>query len=83
MAGYLERDPGIQSNWTEKGRFVIYFCVFFECYCGSLIPGRDTGRWDMSPSKFGIFLIFLYFPKSQVLSSSETCQGNRIPSLLY
>ena len=27
----------------------------------NLISGRDTRHWAISPPKFGIFLIFLYF----------------------
>ena len=38
--------------------FDIYFCVFFDCYCQSLISGRETGHWAMPLPKFDIFLIF-------------------------
>ena len=49
-----------------------FLCIFFDYYCQSLISGRDTGHWVISPRKFKICLIFLYFLKSQVLSRSAT-----------
>ena len=43
-----------------------FLCIFFDYYCQILISGRDTGHWAISPRKFKICLIFLYFLKSQV-----------------
>ena len=70
-AKYLEQNREIQSSWTGKEKFDIYFCVFFHCYC------------QMSPPKFEIFLIFPYFLRSYVLSRSATREATHIPSLLY
>ena len=33
--------------------------MFFDCYCESLISGRETGQWAMSPPKFKIFFSLL------------------------
>ena len=43
-AGYLERNGEIRWNWTGQGKFDIYFCVFFDCYCQSLASEKGTGR---------------------------------------
>ena len=32
----------------------ICFCMFFDCYWQSLISGRETGHWAISPPKFAI-----------------------------
>ena len=42
----------------------ICFCMFFDCYWWSLISGRETGHWAMSPPKFAIFPIFPNFLRS-------------------
>ena len=42
----------IQWSWTGKQNFDIYFCVLFDCHCQSLIFGRKTGYWAMSPLEF-------------------------------
>ena len=68
-AKYLEQNREIQSNWTGQEKFDIYFCLFFDCYCQSLISGGETGHWAMSPPKFKIFLIFPYFLRSLSLKS--------------
>ena len=34
----------IQWNWTGQEKFDIYFGMFFDCYCQSLISGRETGH---------------------------------------
>ena len=59
---YLEPIRELQQNWAGKEKFDIYFFVFFDCYCKSLISGRETRHWAMSPlklEKFPIFPIFL------------------------
>ena len=61
-AKYLEKNREIQYNWTGLEKFDIYFCVFSDCYCQSLISGRDAGQ--MALPKFKIFLIFPYFLRS-------------------
>ena len=55
-AKYFKQNREIQQNQTGKETFDIYFCVFFDCYCHSLISGRETRH--MSPPEFEIFLIF-------------------------
>ena len=30
--------------WTGLESFNIYFCVLSDCYCQSLIPGREAGH---------------------------------------
>ena len=61
----LEKSSGAGQDWTGQGGFDIYFCVFFDCCCQSLISGGETGHWAMSPPKFEIFLIFPYFLNSK------------------
>ena len=62
-AKYLEqnREP---SKTVQEKKVDIYFCVFFDRYCLSLISGRGTGHWAMFPPKFEIILIFPYFLRS-------------------
>ena len=60
--------PG-QTIWNKteessKAGQDVYFCVFFYCYCQSLISRRETGYYAMSPLIFEIFLIFSYFLRS-------------------
>ena len=43
-AGYFEWDGEVQSSWTWRGMFDIYFCVFLDCYRQSLISGEKNGR---------------------------------------
>ena len=43
----------------------------------------ETRHWAMAPPKFEIFLVFPYFPRSQLLSRSATREATRMPSLLY
>ena len=43
-AKYLEQIREIQWNWTRQETFDIHFCVFFDCYCQSLIYARETGH---------------------------------------
>ena len=45
-------------------KFYIYLCLFFDCYCRSLISRRDTWRGPMPPPRFEIFLISPYFLRS-------------------
>ena len=40
----LEQNREIQWNWTGQEKFDIYFGVFFDCCCQSLISGRETGH---------------------------------------
>ena len=63
-AKYLEQNREIQWNWTGQENSDIYFCVLLDCYCQSLVSGRETGHWAMFPPKFEIFLIFPYFLRS-------------------
>ena len=51
--GAGQRDP-VKLGRARKVRekFGTNFCVFFDCYCQSLISGRETGRWAISPPKF-------------------------------
>ena len=58
---YLEQSKETQSYWAGLESFDIYFCVFFDCLCQSLIFVRDTGRLGPSSLKFQIFLIFPNF----------------------
>ena len=78
--GTKQRNP---VKLDRKEKFDIYSCVFFDCYCSSLISGMKTGHQAMSPPKFEIFLIFPYFLRSSVLSPWATREATRIPSLLY
>ena len=55
---YLEQNREIQQNWIGQEKFDIYFCVFFCWYWQSLISGRETWHWAMSPPKFEFLLIF-------------------------
>ena len=57
-------DGGIQWNWSGQEKFDVYFWVFFDCYCQSLLSGGETGRWAMSPPKFEVSLIFPYLLRS-------------------
>ena len=50
-------------NWRGEKKFDVYFCVFFDCYCESLICGRETGRWALClhPNlRFSLFFFFLF-----------------------
>ena len=44
-AKYLEQTREIQQNWTGQEKFDIYFCVFFDCCCQTLISERETGHY--------------------------------------
>ena len=61
---YLEQYREIQYNWTGQETFNLYFCMFLDCHCQSLISGRETGHKAMFPLKFKIYLIFPYFLRS-------------------
>ena len=62
---------------------LIVFFIKKETRFQSLNSGRETGHWAMSPPKFEIFLIPLYFLRSKILSGSATREAIRISSLLY
>ena len=63
--------------------------MFLDYYCQSLISGRDTGHWAMSPPKLKICLIFPYFLKFQVLGPSaircvlKYCSRNKVPEYIW
>ena len=61
---YLEQYREIQYNCTGREKFNLYFCMFLDCHCQSLISGRETGDKAMFPLKFKIHLIFPYFLRS-------------------
>ena len=79
---YFQQYRKIQYNWTGKEKFSIYFCMFFNCYCQSLISSRETGHQDICAPKFENFLVFPNFLKSQVLTHLATLEATRIPSFL-
>ena len=45
--------------------------MILDCYCQSLISGRETTYWAMCPPGFEVFLIFLSFLKSSVLVARQ------------
>ena len=63
--------------------FDICLCVLFDCYYQRLISGRRTGHQVISPPKFEIFLIFLNFLGSSVLSHLVTRETTPRLNLLY
>ena len=59
----FERSTEIVLNWTGAENFDNWLCVIFNCYCKSLIFGRKTGHWPLSPLDFDYF--FLVIPNLQ------------------
>ena len=57
----------------RKRKFGICFCMFFNCYCQSLVSSRKTGNRAMRPSKFEFFLVL---PKILSLKSFGNSWGN-------
>ena len=52
-----------KAGW-DKGSLVSTLARFLAAVAGVRHRGGGTGRWAMSPLKFGISLIFAYFLRS-------------------
>ena len=72
-------DKSSKTGHGKKSLISTFAGFFFDCYYQSLIFGRETEHWAMSPLKFGIFLIFPYFLRSLVLSCFATHEATQIP----
>ena len=72
----------IKVNLTGSRSFNIYFCVIFSFY-GQRHFQKQTGLQVVPPTSFEIFLVFLSFPRSQVLIRSVAREVTLISSSFY
>ena len=74
----MRQSKEIKLNLKGPRNLESSFCEIFGCYGQSLIFGRETGHWAQYPTNFEIFLMFLSFLRSLVLSRSATHEVTRV-----
>ena len=62
----FEQSREIPKSWTVQEKFDVYFCMFFDWYCQSIIPGRMGRMGGMGTMlcllpKLRFFQYFLIF----------------------
>ena len=79
---YAEQRKEINQNCAGAENFDNCFSVIFERYDKNFSYERETKDEALSPPKFGILLMVLYFLRSSVLNQLITCKTTRIQCFL-